>query len=407
MMPLAVRALGPLLGLLSLLPPAAAAEPPEIFYWSLAGATNGRGAALNYEERALALAFQGIVNGGDATQPTLFYDAGALDFDWSKADGYWHDMLQSSGRVHFKPLQPTLCALLAGGDPARRVQGLVGYPSSGGDYGDGFSLAIALTVAGQRQLLPVDAATLASNPCIGTQHKMQYDLRTVAEIKAGRASAWAWAFKTLLPTASKSTVFNLWRYREHADPDPQRNATAATIDYAVAKNAFVLDQQTHLDTGGGPGMASCAALSPAHPQADCSPGGVSPWLNATEQVCQQIGCCWHPLGIAPTGHMCIHQSYNSSSGCCAGPDLTDDIFVAAVLETLDPLFSAYGWSYEYSWTNLTSIAGGAVFCSFATPNLSFWALMALPEGRTAARKLPATDSGRKLDNSKFYVTFVT
>ena len=316
-------------------------------------------------------------------------------------------MLQDSGRVRFEPLQATLCALLNGGDPARRVRGLVGYPSSGGDYGDGFSLAIALTIAGQRQLLPVDAATLASNPCLASQHRMQYDLRARPEIKAGRASAWAWAFRTLLPTASKSTVFNLWRYREHTDPDPQRNATAATIDYAVAKQAFVLDQQTHLATGGGPGMASCAALSPAHPQADCSPGGVSPWLNASERACKQIGCCWHPLGIAPTGHMCVHQSYSSSSGCCAGPDLTDDVFVASVLETLDPLFSTYGWSYEYAWTNLTSIAGGAVFCSFATPNLSFWALMALSEGRTAARRLPAADSRRKLDKSKFYVTFVT
>jgi hypothetical protein len=64
--------------LLSLQPPAAAAEgPPLVHYWSLAHATNGRGAALNYEERALALAFQGIVNGGNTTQPTLFFDAGA------------------------------------------------------------------------------------------------------------------------------------------------------------------------------------------------------------------------------------------------------------------------------------------------------------------------------------------
>ena len=58
--------------------------------------------------------------------------------------------------------------------------------------------------------------------------------------------------------------------------------------------------------------------------------------------------------------MCVHRSYSSTTGCCAGPDLTNDVYVAAVLDTLDPLFSAYGWSYEYSWTNLTSIAGGSV-----------------------------------------------
>ena len=41
----------------------------------------------------------------------------------------------------------------------------------------------------------------------------------------------------------------------------------------------------------------------------------------------------------------------------AGPDLSNNEFVASVFSKLDPLFSAYGWSYEYSWTNLTSIAG--------------------------------------------------
>eukprot|EP01046_Picozoa_sp_COSAG06_P004725 COSAG06_NODE_202_length_20343_cov_59.390931_9_plen_61_part_00 len=43
---------------------------------------------------------------------------GALDFDWSAADEYWHDMLEKDGRVHFKPVQPTLCALLEGADPS-------------------------------------------------------------------------------------------------------------------------------------------------------------------------------------------------------------------------------------------------------------------------------------------------
>jgi hypothetical protein len=171
------------------------------------------------------------------------------------------------------------------------------------------------------------------------------------------ASAWAWAYEHLLPSSSTTTVYNLWRYRQHPDPDPQRNATAATIDYAVQKNAFVLDHQTHLDTGGGPGMASCSQDLEAHPQADCSPGGISPWLNASEDACHRIGCCWHAHGLQPTGHMCVHPSYNSTTGCCAGPDLSEDHFVASVLATMEPLFSAYGWSYEYSWTNLTSIAG--------------------------------------------------
>jgi hypothetical protein len=63
-------------------------------------------------------------------------------------------------------------------------------------------------------------------------------------------------------------------------------------------------------------MATCSRDLEMHPQTDCSPHGVSPWLNATEDACRKLGCCWHAHGLVPTGHMCVHQSYNSSSGCC-------------------------------------------------------------------------------------------
>ena len=142
--------------------------PAEVFYWPLKNATSANGAsALTYEERALALAFQGIVNSAEDLEggrrrkqaPSLFFDAvsagslsqlcstphgfpaaafvllqrqvacsplfcltcpaqGALDFDWSAADQYWHDTLQQQGRVQFTSLEPTLCALLGGGDPS-------------------------------------------------------------------------------------------------------------------------------------------------------------------------------------------------------------------------------------------------------------------------------------------------
>jgi hypothetical protein len=67
---------------------------------------------------------------------------------------------------------------------------------------------------------------------------------------------------------------------------------------------------------GGPGMATCSGDLEAHPQTDCSPHGVSPWLNASEDACHKLGCCWHAHGLVPTGHMCVRPSYNSSSGCC-------------------------------------------------------------------------------------------
>ena len=46
-------------------------------------------------------------------------------------------------------------------------------------------------------------------------------------------------------------------------------------------------------------------------------------------------------------------------------------------------------------------------CSFASPNLSFWRLFPLPDGRTLARDLPSHDRGMALNRSKTYITFET
>jgi hypothetical protein len=54
------------------------------------------------------------------------------------------------------------------------------------------------------------------------------------------------------------------------------------------------------------------------------------------------------------------------------------------------------------------VGGGTVFCSFASPNLSFWALLPLPAAAGGkARRLPSGDSGRPLDRGKYYLTFET
>lgn len=51
--------------------------------------------------------------------------------------------------------------------------------------------------------------------------------------------------------------------------------------------------------------------------------------------------------------------------------------------------------------------GGAVFCSFATPNLSFWKLLSIPGGRSTSRPLPIFDRGMKYDPAKKYVLLET
>ena len=64
---------------------------------------------------------------------------------------------------------------------------------------------------------------------------------------------------------------------------------------------------------------------------------------------------------------------------------------------------------EHAWTTAVSVGGGTVFCSFASPNLSFWATFPLPAAAAGgkARRLPSGDSGKALDRSKYYVTFQT
>lgn len=93
------------------------------------------------------------------------------------------------------------------------------------------------------------------------------------------------------------------------------------------------------------------------------------------------------------------------------PDDPEDLaLLMEIFARLDPLFDAYGWAHdEHAWTHAVSVAGGTVFCSFASPNLSFWALLPLPPSRAGgtARRLPSGDSGRALDRGKYYVTFET
>ena len=98
-----------------------------------------------------------------------------------------------------------------------------------------------------------------------------------------------------------------------------------------------------------------------------------------------------------------------SEKCSCGQDPThpaDASLLAEILDSphLETAFDAFGWhADETAWVAAVSKAGGTVFCSFASPNLSFWSLMPLPDGRRRARKLPSGDSGRALDR-KYYVS---
>lgn len=336
----------------------AADQPPTSLAWDMAAAVAEE--KLSFSEQVLAFAAQGLVNRhpteGIDGNTTVYFDIGKMNYDWPEADAYWRKLLEADKRVSFTPLPSTLCGLVEAAVKAGAIAGSVQYDESAHPerFGDGYSMAIALTLTGQLGLLPVERSALARHSCLKQLH-VKSDVSKLLHGKT-RLEAWDWAVENLLPKSSKQTVFNLNRYRVTGDPlefrtDKQSPATASSIDYIVQQNAFVLDLETH----------------------DAS----------------QTGCNGKPCNDT-------------------APWNQDDELVEKVFAQLAPLFDAYGWSDdEFSWTNMTSHFGGTIMCSFASPNFSFWSRLALPEGRTVARKLPTNDRGIALDRSKYYVTFET
>jgi hypothetical protein len=325
---------------------ATATTPADVLFFDMDAAVATE--QLGYPEQLVAFVFEGLVNEAGAVHPTVMFNAGYMNFDWPGSDLYWHGWLTEQERVAFANVSSaTLCGLVAGADPHKRVKGMVLYDAAaeGGDAEE-WVLPIAITVAAQQQLLPVSAAILSKHGCLADL-PIGMDLTKVGALSQ-RDTAWAWAFQHLLPKASKTVAFNLYHYGNEIHSDPQSNATLANVDWAVQQNAFVMNFRTSGPAGPGRHRPAAMMINPLFSQA---------------------------------------------------------------LASMEPLFSMYGWADDESglvWMTQSSGAapdgtrnasaaggGGAVFCSFATPNLSFWKLLALPGARTKAQALPVYDRGMK------------
>jgi len=310
--------------------------PSSVAYWNASAATEAQN--LTYEEQAVAFALQGLVNSRTAAFPALYLSAGYEEL-WQGEDDWWASQLQQRRNLTFAPVPPTLCALVQ--QFRHSVAGAVAY-----DAGDSYSLPFALTLAGQHRLLPVNEAALAKHACLRSL-PIKQDLRGRFK-EMGRAAAWDWAIKELLPNSSKTIVYNLNHYRYPGTPPKTWDPLAATlidVDFAVQQNAFVMDFGV-----------------------DC------------------VGVAW-------------------TTTC---PYDLDARMLDEVLAKLDPLFVAYGWfQSEFKWINATSVAGGSAVASLSTASLSFWATLPTRSGGRKSRPLPQHDRGVKLNSSKYYVTFVT
>ena len=332
-------------------------SPVKIFFFDLDTAVSS--SSLSYKEQLVAFVFQGLVN--DATTasapPKLMFSAGFMNYDWPGSDKYWKGWLEAQGRVSWATDNataasppPTLCGLLDLVDPdRRRVQGTVLYDATT-EAMEEYTLPIATTVAAQELLLPVTKDVQARHPCLAAL-PVKADL-TKEPAMASHDSAWNWAFTHLLPGASTRVAFNLYHYLPQSKTDPQSNATLANVDWAVQQKAFIMN----FKTSGNPAKA-------VNPLFRRALAGMEPLFSAYGWTDDEFGFVW----------------MTESSG--AGPDGTKDAAAAG--------------------------GGGAVFCSFATPNLSFWKLLGLPAGQAKARPLPVFDRKMPLDRSKKYVLLET
>ena len=135
------------------------AAPVSTLFFDLDAAKTGQ--QLAYEDLALVFALQGLVN-IIGRPPVLMLNAAFLNFDWPAADNHWKDVLSEAGRVDFRnSTNATLCSLVdevifgsfAASDS---VNGAVLYENAL-PSGNGYTLAMALTIASQERLLGMPA----------------------------------------------------------------------------------------------------------------------------------------------------------------------------------------------------------------------------------------------------------
>jgi hypothetical protein len=221
--------------------------------------------------------------------------------------------------------------------------GVIAYPS------DGFSVFVALTLSGLGAgHLPASAPMLERYPCLRSLPVAE-DLGLYGWHDT--YAAHRWSIDNLLPRCNRTLVWDAnWGPASRKMSGLQANATLMSVDYAVMQRAFIFN------------------LNPCNAS-----------LNDN----------------------------NGNAKLCAGIPPQDTALFAEIVQKSGPLISIYGWSEpENGFTDTASKNGGVSFCTFSTPNLSFWRILSVAANATPL-PLPHHDSGEKLDAQTHYVTFVT
>lgn len=271
--------------------------------------------------------------------PRLFYDTGSLDLDYPDSDRQWAQYLSAEKGVVF--------TTISSGD----VCALVRAFASGADAvvnttvwyaSDGFSIYPALTAAGVYDALPVSAGLAARYPaCLDPAVAPPTALNLTTLGWANEFDGYGWAMEHLLPRCAKDIVFNANHYHNaEASNNPMMS-----VDYPISKRAFIMN------------------LCPL-------------W------VCDDLDC--HPPSTRK-----------------GTPEETK--WFVNVLSHMDELVSVWGWSDpEHAYTNITAHAGGTVFCTFSSPNLSLWRALGELLGESG-HPVHNVDAGLQYNASKIYV----
>jgi hypothetical protein len=293
---------------------------------------------VDYEAQALLYTLQGLAN---RRRSRLLFNLGAENVDFPDSDTTWKKYFETQRGVKFSTIEPDLCALVQHFASSGTFGGAVRYPS------DGYSIFLAMTVSGLRDLLPVSNALAARYPvCLGAAV-----LPTVQDLGAqhfaDEFAAWRWGIDTLLPNCSRTVLFNADYYNNAVIS--QGRAALMSVDYPIAQRAFIMNLCP---------LWACDGL-------ECTPP--SPRRGTPRET---------------------------------------ELYIE-IVESRDDLVSVWGWSDpEHAYTNITTRAGGVVFCTFSTPNLAWWSSLGAARG-TAGIKLPHHDSGQLLDNRTVYVMYET
>ena len=211
---------------------------------------------------------------------------------------------------------------------------------------DNFTLYPSLTLAGLNSVLPISDVIYEKyyDSCL---RNFPIHLNFTKMEFSNKFAMYRWAIDTLLPNCSKTILFNADNY-----PNAVAQAkftTIMSVDYAISQRAFI--------------MNLC-------PLWKCQPKLCGTTRKATPK--------------------------------------DTELFIE-IIKASDKLVSVFGWSDpEYSYTNITSHAGGAVFCSFSTPNLSYWdAISKYFNVKPLPLPIKDNDLQHKLDASKTYLIFET